>query len=121
MRHFDKIIEKAMLNLREENSNPSSLPDPHSMISAFQSLNSQQQQSILKLLPQQGIKLNDDDQNHKDVSSWIELMHANAANPKTTVTTTPSQAQAQTPDSTGANPTGVNTNSPGAGNNPTIV
>lgn len=104
MRHFDQIFKNALVRLKEDTSS-SSLPDPNALVSAFQTLNPEQQKSILNILPQKGTNLSNDDDNHKHFASWIEAMHKNPSGKQESPTTVPQQPQTSNP-STVANPGG---------------
>jgi hypothetical protein len=105
MRCFDQIFEKALGNLREGmlGNNNSSLPNPNTMISAFQALPADQQQKILSVLPKKGTNLSNDDDDHGHFSKWIELMHNNQTPEDKSPTTVANNPQTTNPSSVSGN------------------
>jgi hypothetical protein len=108
MRQFDHIFEKALHNLREDATPTSTLPNPNTLISAFQALTPEQQQGILKTLPQKGTNLTNDVPDHGHFSKWIELMHTNRTPEDKSPTTIGNQPQTSNPSSVSGN-SGVST------------
>jgi hypothetical protein len=112
MRQFDHIFENALISLREDASAASVLPNPNTLISAFQSLTPEQQQGILKTLPQKDSNLTNDTPDHGFFSKWIELMHTKQTPEDKSPTTVGNQPQTTNPSSVSGN-SGINTGSTG--------
>lgn len=115
MRQFDHIFETALHNLKENSSPNSTLPNPNTLISAFQSLSPEQQQSILKMLPQKGSNLTDETPDHGNFSKWIEMMHTNNTPEEKSPSTVKSQPQTTNPSSVSGN-SGINSPKVASGN-----